>query len=69
MKPSETLKPLMRAHTRVMVIQSLQNPETLNPYIYNYIDIYRGLRRVFRFCGVFVRVLQIIYYLLPIHKL
>jgi hypothetical protein len=43
-----------------MVIQSLQNPETLNPYIYIYINIYRGLRRVFRFCGVFARVLQII---------
>ena len=28
------MKPLMRTHTRVMVIQSLQNPETLNPYIF-----------------------------------
>lgn len=59
-KPSKTPKPLARTHTRVMVIQSLQNPETLNPYIYIYINIYRGLRRVFRFCGVFARVLQII---------
>ena len=33
-KPSETLKPLARTRTRVMVIQSLQNPETLNPYIF-----------------------------------
>ena len=33
-KPSKTPKPFARTHTRVMVIQSLQNPETLNPYIF-----------------------------------
>lgn len=59
---SETLKnpetPHAHTHARYgyTVLAKPRNPQPL----YIYINIYRGLRRVFRFCGVFVRVLQII---------
>ena len=57
-KPSETLKPLARTHTRVYGYTVLAKPRNPQP-LYIYINIYRGLRRVFRFCGVFARVFQI----------
>ena len=59
---SETLKDpeTSRTHTHARygytVLAKPRNPQPL----YIYINIYRGLRRVFRFCGVFARGLQII---------